>query len=259
MKILSTTRSLSALALFGGVAILASCGGGSSTSPNSAAGLPSTATVTIPKADRFEPFLLEIAAGGTVTFTNKDTDAHTVVSMPTDPVDFKLLVESGKSVKLTVSQPGIYGYYCDAHSDYDRVTGLVKAKKGASAYPISMYGIILEGGGSLPLSAGKAKIVMPPPARFEPLAIAVKQGTQVTWTNLDSDAHTVLTDPVVSVQFKFVVPANGHASYTFDKAGMYPYFCDAHATWNSELKRVQARPGSSEYPAAMEGVVFVLP
>jgi plastocyanin len=261
MKMPSTTHRVSALGLFGAVAILASCGGGSSGSNTSggAAGLPSTATVTIPKADRFEPFLLEIAAGGTVTFTNQDADAHTVVSMPTDPVDFKLLVETGKSVKQTFSQPGIYGYYCDAHSDYDRTTGLIKAKKGADAFPISMYGIIVVAGDSLPLSAGNAKIVMPSADRFEPLAIAVKKGTQVTWTNLDSDAHTVLTDPGESLQFKFVVPANGHASYTFDKAGMYPYFCDAHATWNSELKRVQARPGSSEYPAAMEGVVFVLP
>ena len=261
MKILLIPHRLAALAMFGTTAILASCGGGSGASnpSGSAAGLLSTAAVTIPQADRFEPFLVEIAAGGTVTFTNHDTDAHTVVSMPTDQVDFKLLVGSGKSVTHTFSQPGIYGYYCDAHSDYDRTTGLIKAKRGASAYPISMYGIILVAGDNGPLSAGKAKIVMPSADRFEPLAIAVKQGTQVTWTNLDADAHTVLTDPGVSVQFKFVVPANGNASYTFDKPGIYPYFCDAHATWNSEVKRVQARPGSSEFPAAMEGVVFVLP
>jgi len=261
MRSLSAIRSLQTLTLFGIAAILVSCGGGSggSNTSGNAAGLPSTATITIPKADRFEPFLLEIAAGGTVTFTNQDTDAHTVVSMPTDPVDFKLLVETGKSVKQTFSQPGIYGYYCDAHSDYDKTTGLIKAKKGADAYPISMYGIIVVAGDSLPLSAGKAKIVMPSADRFEPLAIVVKQGTQVSWANLDSDAHTVLTDPGESIQFKFVVPANGQASYTFDKPGMYPYFCDAHATWNGELKRVQARAGSSEFPAAMEGVVFVLP
>jgi len=260
MNIPSITPRVTALGLFGAVAVLTASCGGSSGSPagGSAAGLPSTASVTIPKADRFEPFLLEIAQGGTVTFANQDADAHTVVSMPTDPVDFKLFVESGKSVKQTFSQPGIYGYYCDAHSDYDKTTGLIKAKKEADAYPISMYGIIVVAGDSLPLSTGKAKIVMPSADRFEPLAIAVKQGTQVTWANLDSDAHTVLTDPGESLQFKFVVPANGQASYTFDKPGMYPYFCDAHATWNGELKRVQARPGSSEYPAAMEGVVFVL-
>ncbi len=260
MKILSMTRRVSALALFGAVAVLtASCGGSSGSSGGSAAGLPSSASITIPKADRFEPFLLEIASGGTVTFTNQDADAHTVVSMPTDPVDFKLLVEPGKSVKQTFTQPGIYGYYCDAHSGYDRTTGLIKANKDADAYPISMYGIILVAGDSLPISTGKAKIVMPEADRFLPLSTAVKQGTQVTWTNLDSDAHTVLTDPGVSIQFKFVVPANGNTSYTFDKPGIYPYYCDAHATWNTEIKRVQARPGSSEYPAAMEGVVFVLP
>jgi len=247
------------LAIVGGVAVLASCGGSSSSdSSGTAAGLPSTASVNIPKADRFEPFLLQIAAGGTITFTNQDADAHTVVSMPTDPVDFKLLVPSGKSVKLRFSQPGIYGYYCDAHSQYDRTTGLIKANKGADAYPISMYGVVLVGGTNLPVAAGKAKIVMPEADRFLPLTIAVKKGTQVTWTNLDSDAHTVLTDPGVSLQFKFVVPANGNASFTFDKPGIYPYYCDAHATWNSEIKRVQARPGSSEYPAAMEGVVFVV-
>src|SRR5438552_8303477 len=91
MKILSMTRRVSALALFGAVAVLtASCGGSSGSSGGSSAGLPSAASITIPKADRFEPFLLEIASGGTVTFTNQDADAHTVVSMPTDPVDFKL-------------------------------------------------------------------------------------------------------------------------------------------------------------------------
>ncbi len=261
MKITRVTRRLSALALLGaGAVLIASCGGSSgSTSGGTAAVLPSTASITIPKADRFEPFLVEIAAGGTVTFTNQDADAHTVVSMPTDPVDFKLLVTSGKSVKQTFNQPGIYGYYCDAHSDYDRTTGLIKAKKGADAYPISMYGIILVAGDSLPLFAGKAKIVMPSADRFDPLAIAVKQGTQVTWTNLDADAHTVLTDPGESLQFKFVVPGDGHASFTFDRPGIYPYYCDAHATWSAEIKRVQARPGSSEFPAAMEGVVFVLP
>jgi plastocyanin len=245
-------------AMLGVAGILASCGGSTATG-SATANFPTTAAVTIPKADRFEPFLLEIAAGGTVTWTNQDSDAHTVVSMPTDPVDFKLLAMPGKSVSETFTQPGIYGYYCDAHSDYDRTTGLIKAKQGADAFPISMYGIILVVGDGTPVFTGKAKVVMPDADRFQPLAIAVKKGTQVTWTNLDTDAHTVLTDPVDSVQFKFIVPANGHASYSFDTPGMYPYYCDAHAQWNADVKRVQARQGSSEYPAAMEGVVFVLP
>lgn len=251
-------RLAAAVAVLSVAGLLSSCG--TSTSGGSAsASFPSAATITIPKADRFEPFLVEIAAGGTVTFTNQDSDTHTVVSMPTDPVDFKLVAMPGKSVTQTFSQPGIYGYYCDAHSKVDPTTGLIKANKDADAYPISMYGIILVAGDTLPVYANNAKVVMPSADRFEPLSIAVRKGTQVKWANLDTDAHTVLTDPTDSVQFKLVAPANGTVSYTFDKPGMYPYYCDAHAMWNADLKRVQARPGSSEYPAAMEGVVFVLP
>lgn len=234
--------------------------GGSATSQVApGAGFSTSANVIIPKADRFEPFLLEVAAGAVVTWTNQDADAHTVVSMPTDPTDFKLVVMPGESVAETLTQPGIYGYYCDAHSNYDPATGLVKAKKGADAYPISMYGIILVAGPALAISAGKAKIVMPSADRFDPLAIAVRTGTQVTWNNLDADAHTVLTDPTDRVQFEFVAPGAGSVSYTFDQPGIFPYYCSAHASWNPDIKRVQARSGSSEYPAAMEGVVFVLP
>src|SRR5438105_889499 len=111
-------------------------------------------------------------------------------------------------------------------------------------------------GGSLPTHA---TINIPKADRFEPFLLEIAAGGTVTWTNQESDGHTVLTDPGVTVQFKFVVPANGQVSYTFDKPGIYPYFCDAHAQWNSDIKRVEARQGSSEYPAAMEGVVFVLP
>jgi plastocyanin len=241
------------------MAVLSGCGSAANSASPTGASLPSSVTVTIPKADRFEPFLVEIAAGGSVTFKNEDADAHTVVSMPTDPADFKLLAMPSQSVTQSFTQPGIYGYYCDAHSNYDPSTGLIKAKKEADAYPISMYGIILVVGDKLPVFSGSAKIVMPSADRFDPLSIVVHTGTQVRWTNLDSDAHTVLTDPTDTVQFKFVAPANGTVSYTFDKAGIFPYYCDAHATWNAELKRVQSRLGSSEYPAAMEGVVFVLP
>src|SRR5437879_427217 len=143
---LSSIHRVSLVAgLIGMAGILAACGG-SSSAGTTGGNFPTTASVTIPKADRFEPFLLEIAAGGTVTWTNHDSDAHTVVSMPTDPVDFKLLALPGKSVSETFTQPGIYGYYCDAHSNYDPATGLIKANKGADAYPISMYGIVLVAG-----------------------------------------------------------------------------------------------------------------
>ena len=262
MKSSQRPHSFPLVALLAAVVIVgAACSSPSTTSSpsTSSTSLPSTATVTIPKADRFEPFLLEVAQGARVTFTNRDTDAHTVVSMPSDVVDFKLFVAAGQSVTQTFTVPGIYGYYCDAHSHYQASNGLIKADKAADAYPISMYGVILVRGDTLPVLSGNAKIVMPSADRFEPLAIVVRKGTHVRWSNLDKDQHTVLTTPGDAIEFKLVAPAKGTVAYTFDTAGIFPYYCDAFATWNPDLKRVQAREGSSEYPAAMEGVVFVLP
>src|SRR5579864_3685358 len=258
MKIKPALYLLTAVATM--VTVATGCGstttGGSS---GSAGSLPNSASITVPKADRFEPFLVEVGQGATVTWTNRDTDPHTVVGMPTDPVDFKMVLMPGQSASYTFTQPGIYGYYCDAHSSYDPATGLIMARKGSDAYPISMYGIIMVGGGSLALQSGHANVVMPSADWFEPLAIAVKAGTHVTWSNLDSDAHTVVTDPGAPSQFTLVAPPHGAVSYTFDKAGIYAYYCSAHASWNAQLKRVQAAPTSDVYPAAMEGVVFVLP
>jgi plastocyanin len=230
-------------------------------SPGSAvtASYPTSATVTIPHADRFEPLALEIAAGGTVTWRNHDTDGHTVVGMPTDPVDFKLAVGPGGSTSITFKEAGIYGYYCDAHSTYDRTTGLIKANKGTDAYPVSMYGVILVVDPSLPVASGGDKVVVPGADRFQPLATVVHTGTMVAWTNIDTDPHSVFSPPDVAQQLKLTVQPGGTSDYTFHSTGTYTYYCNLHATWNADLHRVQALPGSSEYPAAMEGVIFVLP
>src|SRR2546427_394400 len=144
----------------------AGCGGsGTQTST-----YPLTMAIVIPHADRFEPFVTEVAKGANVTFRNDDTDEHTVVSMPTDPVDFKFLVKPRQSVN-----------------------------------------------------------------------------------------HTVAATPTSATSFKQTVASEKSSSQAFNDIGIHPYFCDLHATWNADLKRVQARTGASEYPAAMEGVVFVLP
>jgi plastocyanin len=172
MRVPPVRWSISIAATVGLLLLTDSCGFGSSNS-----GLPKTASVTIPHADRFDPFIVKVATGATVTFKNEDTDGHTVVAMPTDPEDFKLLVPAGKQASYTFNQAGVYGYYCDAHSDYDASTGLIKAKKGVDAYPISMYGFILVVDDKLPISSGRTKVVVPEADRFAPLAIVVRKGT----------------------------------------------------------------------------------
>ncbi len=64
---------------------------------------------------------------------------------------------------------------------------------------------------------------------FSPMAIKVRVGTTVTWTNQDSVHHTITMDNRSAGG-----PASGEVgqgqtySYTFSKAGAYTYHCMPH-------------------------------
>jgi plastocyanin len=61
---------------------------------------------------------------------------------------------------------------------------------------------------------------------FEPETLTVAAGTTVTWTNRDDIPHTVVSTDGV---FRSKVRDTGETfSYTFAKAGTYPYFCSVH-------------------------------
>ena len=61
---------------------------------------------------------------------------------------------------------------------------------------------------------------------FGPGMLTVPVGTTVTWTNRDDIPHTV-----VSTEGAFkskVLDTDEKFSFTFSKAGTYPYFCSIH-------------------------------
>jgi plastocyanin len=61
---------------------------------------------------------------------------------------------------------------------------------------------------------------------FGPQTITVPVGTTVTWTNSDDIPHTaVSTDGVFKSK---VMDTDEKFSYTFTKAGTYPYYCSVH-------------------------------
>ena len=61
---------------------------------------------------------------------------------------------------------------------------------------------------------------------FSPQTITIKPGTTVIWTNRDDIPHTVVSDDRV---FKSkVLDTDDKFSFTFDKAGSFPYFCSIH-------------------------------
>src|SRR5712692_3104626 len=61
---------------------------------------------------------------------------------------------------------------------------------------------------------------------FGPATLTVPVGTTVTWTNRDDIPHTVASADGV---FKSKVrDTDEKFSYTFAKAGTYPYYCSVH-------------------------------
>jgi plastocyanin len=63
---------------------------------------------------------------------------------------------------------------------------------------------------------------------FGPASLTVAVGTTVIWTNRDDIPHTVVsTDDAKTFKSK-VLDTDQSFSFTFSKAGTYPYFCSIH-------------------------------
>ena len=61
---------------------------------------------------------------------------------------------------------------------------------------------------------------------FGPQTVTVPVGATVTWTNRDDIPHTVVsTDGLFNSKVR---DTDEKFSYTFAKAGMYPYYCSVH-------------------------------
>lgn len=63
---------------------------------------------------------------------------------------------------------------------------------------------------------------------FAPAALKVKVGTKVTWTNEDTDAHTVTSQNNAGVLNSAALSTGQSYSYTFTKPGTYSYLCTIH-------------------------------
>jgi plastocyanin len=100
------TRLLPVVAALVAVGVAAGCGGTGSSTP------VATNEVTMAKSYRFDPKVVEIKAGESVTWTNDDNFTHTVRVDGQD--DHK--VGQGDSVSIRFDKPGTYEYECTLHS-----------------------------------------------------------------------------------------------------------------------------------------------
>src|SRR5260370_2897804 len=63
---------------------------------------------------------------------------------------------------------------------------------------------------------------------FGPATLTVAVGTTVTWTNRDDIPHTVVSADDPKAFKSKVLDTDEKFSYTFAKAGTYPYYCSIH-------------------------------
>jgi plastocyanin len=88
------------------VFLLAGCGGSTSASEP-----VETDQVDLPPGYKFEPKVIQVAAGTTVTWTNNDHFTHSV-EMDGHP---NHKIGPGETVQITFDTPGEYKYVCTLH------------------------------------------------------------------------------------------------------------------------------------------------
>src|SRR3989454_6475864 len=70
---------------------------------------------------------------------------------------------------------------------------------------------------------------------FGPATVTVSVGSTVTWTNRDDIPHTVVSTDDPKVFKSKVLDTDEKFSFTFTKAGTYPYFCSIHPKMTAKV------------------------
>src|SRR2546429_5944480 len=70
---------------------------------------------------------------------------------------------------------------------------------------------------------------------FGPSTLTVAVGTTVTWTNRDDIPHTVASSDDPKAFKSKVLDTDEKFSFTFTKAGTYPYFCSIHPKMTAKV------------------------
>ncbi len=107
------------------------------------------------------------------------------------------------------------------------LAGAVVAGCGGSAAPTTTASGPLVTHVTNPAAGGQTVQVIMTDRSYQPKEVTIKVGDTVTWVNQDNPQHDVVAD---NGEFKSGLFTNGNTfSFTFTKAGTYPYHCSIHA------------------------------
>jgi plastocyanin len=102
---------------------------------------------------------------------------------------------------------------------------------------VSILAAMLSPGFARPLDNGRASAGGNQPGTvqvtidnftFTPATLTVNVGTTVTWINRDDIPHTVVSASDPRAFKSSALDTDDKFSFTFTKAGVFPYFCSIH-------------------------------
>jgi plastocyanin len=108
-----------------------------------------------------------------------------------------------------------------------------------------------------PKGPATATVDIPGEDRFSPFLTMVAPMGVITIVNHDTDAHTVTSLPGASVPFNLDIEGNGGTKTLQLPAGVYHYYCTAHAKYDEKTGEVEALPSAGFPDEPMEGVFIV--
>ncbi len=183
----------------------------------------------------FRPGSFAIATGGSIEWRNDDGEVHTVTA-PDAAFDSGIM-NGGATFSQSFAKPGSYGYFCLIHPEMRgtiEVSDVVEGPGAGEQEPPLEATDLATGVEAITapdletglLAIGVAATVSTIDRAFQPAAIEVSPEETVTWSNDDTEGHTVTA---VNGDFNSgVMTVGDEFSHTFEKAGSFDYFCAIH-------------------------------
>lgn len=232
----------------------------------------------------FEPMTLHIVAGKKIAVQSVAARALELTSAPDAPEKIQQTIAPGANVSVSFNKPGLYLLYDAATTRFDNKVGQVVAEKSAKQFPLPAYAVVLvttANGRGLETTGSQIKI---PDSymTFEPWAVVVEAGKEITFINNDMDMHIVTpsTEPMIMSEtggsggqpstalwlekmqsFAPITlkPHGGKSVLTLSQPGLHHYFCPIHAAYNANAYTFAPFKSYGGYPFIMDGVIVVLP
>ncbi len=200
---------------------------------------------------------LVVGVNNTFQFLNNDSQGGGVFHSATAktcpqncPFDTGVIGFNTTKGPFTITTPGTYNYYCVVHPTTMVGTIIVVAGSGA---PTTTTASSAASSTSATTTSTSQSSSGPPPANAVPVTIVKGSGnpssTQwfapgnltivvginntLTWTNVDTSAHTVTSVSVPAGAATFnsgIISAGGTYTLTLTVPGTYQYYCSLH-TW----------------------------